>query len=75
MVYNIINKGNNKITFRQGAADQLKTIRSLADIHENDNMDATFLYDFEGVDVDMQIDIREHQNLRRNRKRPSSIGS
>jgi hypothetical protein len=58
----------------KGAADQLKTVRSLADIHD-DNMDETFLYDFEGVDEDTQVDIREHQNLRRNRKRPTYLSN
>lgn len=59
----------------RGAADKLKTVRSLTDIHEDDNMDETFLYDFEGVDVDTQVDIREHQNLKRNRKRPTYLSN
>ena len=59
----------------RGTADQLKTVRSLADIHEDDNLDETFLYGFEGVGVDTQVDGREHHKLRRNRKRPTYLSN
>jgi len=59
----------------RGTADQLKKVRGLADIHEDDNLDETFLYDFEGVDVDTQVDGREHHNLRRNRKKPTYLNN